>query len=66
MKYIQACSSDYMNQRIKLIRSMKNSRTHHNLGADKWDPQLCRQVGPPTLALVPPSPHAEAPENPPP
>jgi hypothetical protein len=44
VKSKHVCSCDYMNQRIKLIRSMKNSRTHHNLGADRWDPQLCVYV----------------------
>jgi hypothetical protein len=55
-----------MNQRIKSIRSMKNSRIHYNLGVDRWDPQLWRQVRPTTLAPVPLSPHAEALKNPPP
>jgi hypothetical protein len=43
-KFKQLWSYDYTNQIIKLIRSMNNSRTHHNLGADRWDPQLCDSV----------------------
>jgi hypothetical protein len=43
-KFKQLWSYDYTNQITKLIRSMKNSRTHHNLGADRWDPQLCDSV----------------------
>jgi hypothetical protein len=40
-KYKQLWSYDYTNQIIKLIRTMNNSRTHPNLGADRWGPQLC-------------------------
>jgi hypothetical protein len=41
-KYKQLWSYDFTNQIIKLIRTMNNSRTHPNLGADRWGPQLCR------------------------
>jgi hypothetical protein len=43
-KFKQLWSYDYTNQIIKLIRSMNNSRTHHNFGAERWDPQLCDSV----------------------
>jgi hypothetical protein len=39
-KYKQLWSYDYTNQIIKLIRTMNNSRTHPNLGTNRWGPQL--------------------------